>query len=217
MYVSAARKDYHRVKHMKSKDRVSLMVATSAVGGKIPLFLVGKAKALECFQLCLGNKPPMAHHHQANAWFDKEVTIVWINTVLWLWHLKHHGNVYCLLLLDNCPAHANLDSNRNPDRLVIHFFSPNITSFLQPADMVMIASLKIGYKALMLRTLLSICDDPFLYTVAIEAGRTARQGCKGLSCCAKAHQLDAMEIMLQIWDGEGKYAQFNGAGVKLDY
>jgi hypothetical protein len=48
MYASTARKDYHRGKQMKSKDRVILMVATSAVGGKIPLFLVGKAKALNC-------------------------------------------------------------------------------------------------------------------------------------------------------------------------
>jgi len=207
MYVSAARKDYRGVKQMKSKDRVTLMVATSAVGGKIPLFMVGKAKAPECFRLCQGNKPPMAYHHQANAWFDKEVTIVWINTVLWPWHLKHHGNVYCLLLLDNCPAHANLDSNRLPDHLVIRFFPPNCTSFLQPADMGMIASLKLGYKAIMLKTLLSICDDPVLYTDAIEAGRTARRGCKGLSCCAKAHLLDAMEIMVKIWDGEGKYAK----------
>jgi methanogenic corrinoid protein MtbC1 len=51
MYVSAARKDYFRVKQMKSKDRVTLMVATLAVGVKIPLFMVGKAKAPECFQL----------------------------------------------------------------------------------------------------------------------------------------------------------------------
>ena len=64
------RKDYRGVKQMKSKDRVTLMVATSAVGGKIPLFMVGKAKAPECFRLCQGNKPPMAYHHQANAWFD---------------------------------------------------------------------------------------------------------------------------------------------------
>jgi hypothetical protein len=149
----------------------------------------------------------MAYHHQANAGFDKEVTTVWINTVLWPLHLKHHGNVYCLLLLDNCPAPANLDSNRIPDRLVIRFFPPNCTSFLQPADMGMIASLKLGYKAIMLKTLLSICDDPVLYTDAIEAGRTARRGCKGLSCCAKAHLLDAMEIMVKIWDGEGKYAK----------
>jgi hypothetical protein len=188
------RKDYRGVKQMKSKDRITLMVATSGVGGKIPLFMVSKAKAPECFRLCQGNKPPMAYHHQANAWFDKEVTIVWINTVLWPWHLKHHGNVYSLLLLDNCPAHANLDSDRIPDHLVIHFFRPNRTSFLQPADMVMIASLKIGYKAIMLKTLLSICDDPVLYTDATEAGRTAQRDCKGLSCCAKAHLLDAMEI-----------------------
>jgi hypothetical protein len=49
MYVSATRKDYCGVKQMKSKDRVTLMVATSPVGGKIPLFMVGKAKAPECF------------------------------------------------------------------------------------------------------------------------------------------------------------------------
>jgi hypothetical protein len=48
MYDSAARKHYCGVKQMKSKDRVTLMVATSAVGGKIPLFMVGKAKSLEC-------------------------------------------------------------------------------------------------------------------------------------------------------------------------
>jgi hypothetical protein len=172
-FISAARKDYCGVKQMKSNDRVTLMVATSAVGGKILLFMVGKTKAPECFRLCQGNKPPMAYHHQANSWFDKEVTIVLINTVLWLWYLKHHGNVYCLLLLDNCPAHANLDSDRIPDCLVIHFFPPNCTSFLQPVDMGMIARLKIGYKAIMLKTLLSICDDPVLYTDAIEAGKMA--------------------------------------------
>jgi hypothetical protein len=48
MYDSAARKHYCGVKQMKSKDRVTLMVAAPAVGGKIPLFMVGKAKSLEC-------------------------------------------------------------------------------------------------------------------------------------------------------------------------
>jgi hypothetical protein len=64
--------------------------------------------------------------------------------------------ILCLLLLDNCPAHVNLDKDMLPTELVIQFFPPNCTSFLQPADMGMIACLKVGYKALMLRKLLAI-------------------------------------------------------------
>jgi hypothetical protein len=66
IYVDKAAKDYHGVKQMKSKDWVTLMVATSAAGEKIPLFMVGKAKSPECFQLCDG-KPPLPYYHQANA------------------------------------------------------------------------------------------------------------------------------------------------------
>jgi hypothetical protein len=100
IYIDKEAKDYRGVKQMKSKDRVTLMVATSAIGDKIPLFMVGKAKNPECFRLC-GGKPPMHYHYQTNAWFDKDVTVHWINKVLWPWHLQQHGNVCCLLLLDN--------------------------------------------------------------------------------------------------------------------
>ncbi|MGH7954417.1 MAG: hypothetical protein ACREOZ_00495, partial [Gloeomargaritales cyanobacterium] len=58
----------------------------------------------------------------------------------------------------NGPAAALLPTN-----LVIEICPANCTSFMQPADMGMIARLKIGYKALMLRKLLAICDDQELY------------------------------------------------------
>jgi hypothetical protein len=68
--------------------------------------------------------------NQAIAWFDKEVTVVWINSVIWPWHLQQHGNVHCLLLLDNCTAHTNLDKSKLPHSLsftfspqVVHLFS----------------------------------------------------------------------------------------------
>jgi hypothetical protein len=57
-------KDYCGVKQMKSKDRVTLMVASSAAGAKILLFMVGKLKQLECFRLAAGGKPTMHYHHQ---------------------------------------------------------------------------------------------------------------------------------------------------------
>ena len=128
IYVDKAAKDYRGVKQMKSKDRVTLMVATSATGEKIPLFMVGKAKSPECFRLCDG-KPPLPYYHQANAWFDKDVTVHWINRVLWPWHLEHHGNVYCLttalltaaLILTS--FHKSLFFSSFP-RIALHFFSP---------------------------------------------------------------------------------------------
>jgi hypothetical protein len=207
MYINCNEKHYRGVKQMKSKDRVTLMVASSAAGAKIPLFMVGKSKQPECFRLLAGGKPPMHYHHQPNAWFDREVTLVWINTVLWPWHLQQFGDVHCLLLLDNCPAHSNLDESKLPRKLIIYFFPPNCTSFLQPADQGMIACLKVGYKANMLKKLLAVCDDSVLYDEAIAAGARARRGCKGLEYCGKAHLLDAMEILQPIWTTDDKYAK----------
>jgi hypothetical protein len=169
IYIDKDEEDYHGVRQMKSKDWVTQMVASTGAGKKLPLFMVGKSKKPECFRLC-GDVPPMAYIHQTNAWFDKEITVHWINTVLWPWHLAHHGNVSCLLLLDNCPAHVDLDNNKLPAKLILLFFPPNCTSFLQPTDMGMIACLKVGYEANMLRRLLAICDDDSLYKEALAAG-----------------------------------------------
>jgi len=36
-------------KQMKSKERITLMVAVATSGSKVPLSIVGKAKQLQCF------------------------------------------------------------------------------------------------------------------------------------------------------------------------
>jgi hypothetical protein len=66
LYIDKDQQDYRGVKQMKSKDRVTLMVASSASGKKVPLFMVGKSKNPECFKLC-GGVLPMAYTHQSNA------------------------------------------------------------------------------------------------------------------------------------------------------
>ena len=85
--------------------------------------------------------------------------------------------------------------------MIILFFPPNCTSLLQPADIRMIAGLKVGYRVSMLRKLLAICDDEELYDEALIAGKKAPKGCNGLSFCGKAHLLDAMLILDSIWSG----------------
>ena len=51
-----------------------------------------------------------------------------------------------------------MNPNHIPDRLTVVYLPPNMTSNHQPADMGMIASLKVGYKTTLLRNLLSVFD-----------------------------------------------------------
>ena len=66
-----------------------------------------------------------------------------------------------ILLLDNCTAHKLPPETLAsfPKWLKIVFLPPNVTNKSQPADMGMIASLKIGYKTKMLLQLLKIFDE----------------------------------------------------------
>eukprot|EP00978_Attheya_sp_CCMP212_P019422 scaffold54421_cov57-Attheya_sp.AAC.2 len=172
---------------MKSKDRVTLMIiCTAADGTKVPLSIIGKAKKTECFHLCENDKVPLlAYKGQRNAWFDKEVTMWWLLVhVFWPHHLQVHGDVPCLLLLDNASVQTNLDLSVLPANLHMMYVPPNVTNMHQPADMGMIASLK---------------------QAAVSCGRQQR-GCKGLAYGGKAHILDAMNILDSIWGQDGKYA-----------
>ena len=59
---------------MKDKNRLTIMVCTSATGDKVPLAVIGKPIRPQCWDLC-GNKPPIAYNNQNNAWFDRTITI----------------------------------------------------------------------------------------------------------------------------------------------
>ena len=91
--------------------------------------------------------------------------------VLWPYHLKKHGNVHCILLLDNCTAHY-VDIFILPDKLHIIFLPPNVTNTHQPADMGMISTLKVGYKIVMLQEFLGVFDVEGGYNLAMEARKT---------------------------------------------
>jgi hypothetical protein len=82
----------------------------------------------------------------------------WILKVFWPFHLKYNGNVPAILLLDNCSVQTNMDASLLPRNLEIEYFQENVTNTHQPADMGIIASLKVGYKLSMLETLLAIID-----------------------------------------------------------
>ena len=206
LYVEQARKkEYAGVKQMKDKSRVTLMVFTAADGTKGPLAMVGKPKSPHCFRTEEGRKPPMYYIHQSNAWFDKVITEWWIANVFWPYHKRKHGNLYCILILDNCTAHK-IDVSHISDRIIIVFLPKNVTNKHQPADMGMIASLKVGYRVIMLGKLLDVFDQEGGYEKAADTRGKQPRGCRGLDYGGKPHLLDAMNILLQIWDGDNKYS-----------
>ena len=207
LYVTATEKNaYAGVKQMKDKTRLTLMVCTSAAGEKCPLAVVGKSKNPLCFKQCRNKQPPMAYTNQKNAWFSREVTIWWINTVFWPWHVEHRGYVLCILLLDNCSAHM-ISKTSYPDLIMLYFLPPKVTSRHQPADMGMIAALKVGYRVTMLEQLLALFDVEGGFAAAATARAKQKDGCKGLAYGGKATVLDAIEILNSIWKGDNKYAR----------
>ena len=138
------------------------------------------------------------------------MTLWWINTVFIPCHRKKFGDAQCILILDNCPAHI-IDFTLLPSWCHVLFLSPNTTSNYQPADMGMIASLKIGYKATMLNKLLRIFDNEGGYEgAAANRRRTIPRGQRGLDYGGKATILDAMNIMDSIWKVDQRYAKEDG-------
>ena len=152
-----SKKSFSGAKQMKDKTRITIMLCTAASGRKQPLAVIGKSKNPRCFKHLPDKKPPMAYRNQWRAWFDKDVTLWWLVDVFIRDHKEKHGTRRAILLLDNCPAHK-IDMSILPYWLKIVFFPPNVTNTHQPADMGMIAALKVGYRTKMLSILLGIFD-----------------------------------------------------------
>ena len=73
--------------------------------------------------------------------------------------------------------------------------------------MGMIASLKVGYKSIILTFLLSIFDKEGGFDAARQAQARHKPGCQGLSYGVKPHILDVMEILANIWNKDINYAR----------
>ena len=154
------------------------MVCTAASGRKVALSIIGKAK----YQLCVTHLPekPMPYRNQKNAWFTKDVTLWWILNVLKPAHEKKDGrHVRAILLLENCSVYKLKEDQllMLPEWLKIVFLPPNSTNRSQPANMGMIASLKIEYKTIMIGKLLDIFDKEGVYEEAARRRNPTQKGC----------------------------------------
>jgi hypothetical protein len=128
----------------------------------------------------------------------------------WPWHVKTHGDVWGILLLENCSAHHGLKEYLLPKKLLIIFCPPNLTNRHHPCDMEIIAGVKVTYRLVLLRTLLAILDQRDAYGEAAKIRIDQPRGARGVKYGGKPTILDAMNMVLEVWNNDEKYAAPEG-------
>jgi len=134
----------------KAKDRVSLIVCGNTSGThKIPCVMIGKPKEPACIKDWHWLVP---YFNQAKAWMDVETCWKWFNEVF-VPKVKRRTGRPVLLLMDNALGHFDAFER---DNIRVIFFPSNCTSWKQPCDMGIIATLKKRYKYLYLKDILDL-------------------------------------------------------------
>jgi DDE superfamily endonuclease/Tc5 transposase DNA-binding domain/CENP-B N-terminal DNA-binding domain len=142
----------HGGKH--SKERISVLVAASMTGEKLPLLVIGKSARPRAFR---NQRVPLEYASNAKAWMTSAIFEEHIRRVD---RQMSAANRKILLIIDNCPAHPELDSLRS---ITLVFLPPNTTSKTQPMDCGIIWSLKSHYRKQLMTEMLIAHDakQPF--------------------------------------------------------
>ena len=121
-----------------SKERLSVLVAASMAGEKLPLLVIGKAAQPRCFKNV--KQLPLPYQSNSKAWMTSSIFETWVRKL----DIKmKNNNRKIALVVDNCTAHAVMRGLTNV-RLV--FLPPNTTAKTQPMDAGVIRCLKAHYR-----------------------------------------------------------------------
>lgn len=184
------------------------MVTITSSGKKFPLTIIGNSQNPVFFQ---GSNVPVPYQSQSNGWFNSKIIIWWLHRVFWSFHLRIHGDVPWILIMDNCPVHKNINSPTYrsllglPKNLRIVFLPTSVTSRAHPADLGVISSLKKGYKTHMLNKLFHVHEETYPKTLEIEFNKESR-GNKGFHGGGKDTVYDTALLLKNIWSTNEVYA-----------
>lgn len=163
-----------------SKDQVFALLCSNADGSHmLKPVIVGKSKK-PCATKHLDTLP-VHYYNSKNAWFARDITMDWFHkkavpeiSRYQTEVLKIPDNkVKALILLDNCPAHPQVEQLTSDDKKIRCMFLPaNTTSLIQPMDQGVIYTVKRLYKKKLLHEILEV-EEP-------AAGKEDRRGQKML-------------------------------------
>ena len=162
----------------KSKERISVLLACSCEGEKLIPFVIGNSAKPRCFRrlaslLCL----PVTYSSNKKAWMTSQLFKQWLDKVNNRMIQQHRS---ILLFIDNCSAHPDVICSN----IKLVFLPPNTTAKLQPCDAGLIQNVKMHYRKLLVRHVLSHMDD----------ANTATELSK------KINILDAIMWLKSAWD-----------------
>ncbi|XP_066248168.1 tigger transposable element-derived protein 6-like [Euwallacea similis] len=131
-----------------SKERVTCLLAANMTGiEKLKIVLIGKSAKPRCFRGV--TSLPLTYKSNKKAWMPADLFESWL-LELDKYFLRQNRKV--LLIIDNCPAHPQLNHKLRVIKLT--FFPPNMTSKLQPLDQGIINCFKLHYRQRILKTIL---------------------------------------------------------------
>ena len=138
------------------------MAAASAVGNKLPTFVIGKAKKPRSFKNI--KKLPCRYQSQRKSWMDSILFEEWVRDVNKKFQAEERK---VALIIDNSPAHAIIE---NLPHASFFFLPPNTTSVCQSMDQGIIRCLKAHYgKRLVKLILRSLDSNKLLLKVSLLA------------------------------------------------
>ena len=134
-----------------SKIRITGLAAANAVGDKLPMFVIGKARNPRCFKNV--KKLPCRYRAQKKSWMDSILFEEWVREINKMFQAEERN---VLLIVDNCPAHPTIEGLSN---LKLIFLPPNTTSVTQPMDQGVIWCLKAHYSKRLVKLILCNLDS----------------------------------------------------------
>ena len=127
------------------------MAAASAVGNKLPTFVIGKAKKPRSFKNI--KKLPCRYQSQRKSWMDSILFEEWVRDVNKKFQAEERK---VALIIDNSPAHPIIE---NLPRASFFFLPPNATSVCQSMDQGIIRCLKAHYRKRLVKLILLSLDS----------------------------------------------------------
>ena len=108
------------------------MAAANAMGDKLPMFVIGKAKNPRCFLPC-------RYRNQRKSWMNGKLFEEWFRELDRKFAFEGRNVTF---VIDNCAAHPHIDNLKS---INLYFLPPNTTSKTQPMDQGVICSSKAKY------------------------------------------------------------------------
>ena len=127
-----------------SKSRITVLVAASSVGEKLPLLVIGRNKHQK--QLA-GNTLTLRYLHNSSAWMTHDIFTDWLESIN---ARMVSARRFIAMIVDNCSAHKVTKEFSN---VSLVYLPPCVTSTHQPCDAGIIALLKRKYHSTFLRIL----------------------------------------------------------------